>query len=189
MKTMITGLLILISAASMAQGNGGQYYENNSVKLTLIAKVDGYYAGITSKQSCQSDFKLSYSNNTSNINLAAGAYQEVFLGAGITGRVKVKADSQCGNTDYGWVEINLSAMPLTFTTNPIISYDKATDMVSVKITVADVINVNHLKYRISFDGGRTKKILALYMIDYSNPNATYTYRVKRTDVLKLNANQ
>jgi len=179
----------LISTASMAQGNGGQYQENNSVKLSLVAKVDGYYAGITSKQACQSDFKFTYNNSSSDLNLASGAYTEIFLGANLTGKIKVKAETNCGNSDYGWVEINLSAMPLTFTSLPQVSYDKATDMVTIKISVADVVNVKHLKYRVSFDGGRTKKPLAIYMIDYSNPNATYTYRVKRTDILKLNAQQ
>lgn len=185
MKQLLILLLsVLISTAGFSQ-NGGQYFENNSVKVTVIAKSNGYYAGVTSKQSCISDFKVAYTTTTT-INLPANGYGEVFLGTNFTGKVKVKAETQCGNTDYGWVEASLSLVPLTFVGNPIVSYDKTTDYVFIKIAITNVRNVKYLKFRVSFDEGRTKKPIGLVFLDYTNLDAVYTYKIKRTDILKLN---
>lgn len=185
MKKFFVALLMLVASFTMAQ-NGGQYFENGSVKLILKSTSSGYYADVISKQDCQSDFELANTgNNTSSqFGMPAGDHREIFLGTTLSGKIKARALTRCGNTDYGWVEVDMSVTPMRFVGNPNATYDVASQSFIIKITVADVANVKHIIIRASFDSGRTKQNIGLVWLDFNNPNTTYTYKIKKSDLLK-----
>jgi hypothetical protein len=181
---LISALLIGITFNGMTQ-NGGQFPENGSVKLeyTGSGKVKVY-----NKQACEAVIKVNDGMTEANLTIPGNANVLYTISSGLTTNftVKAKTTTNCGGTDFGNVEIFIASLPLTFTGNPIVTYDSKADKVFIKLSVSDVTNVKHIKLRVSFDGGRTKKQMGLVFLDFSNPNATYTYSISRTALLKLN---
>ncbi len=148
MRILILALLIGISINGMAQ-NGGQYPENNSVKLEYIG---GSKVVVTNKQSCTSVIRLNDSQTEGDITIAGNSSFIYILPINLTTNIRVKAKNttNCGSTDFGWVELYLSSLPLKF-----IGFDLVNDygpLVTVKFKVAEVVNVHHFNILVSTDG-------------------------------------
>ena len=96
MRILILALLIGISINGMAQ-NGGQYPENNSVKL----EWSGTDAKITNKQNIESVFRVAYLQTEVEITIPANSSYIHSLPAAVA-TVKAKWITNGGNTDFGW---------------------------------------------------------------------------------------
>lgn len=169
MKILILALLgsFLISNG-MAQ-NGGQYPENNSVKLELV----GTSVKVTNKQSCESVIRVAYAQTEVDLTIA-GNSSIIFMPPAAVATVKAKCTTNCGNTDFGWVELSLSAMPTKFA-----SYDFqaiGNKKVLVTFETAETSNVKQYNILISTDGVNYRKLDSI-KADLVTPNRTYSIKV------------
>lgn len=151
MKFLILALLgsFLISTG-MAQ-NGGQYPENNSVKLEWA----GTSVKITNKQSCQSVIKVMYAQSEVDLTIP-GNSSVIFMPPAAVAIIKAKSTTNCGGTDFGLVELSLSAMPVKF-----VSFDFApigNKEVSVTFETAETSNIRAYYILISKDGINYQRI-------------------------------
>lgn len=176
MKVLILALLgsFLISTG-MAQ-NGGQYPENNSVKLEWV----GTSVKITNKQSCESVIRVAYAQTEVDLTIA-GNSSIIFMPPAAVATVKAKCTTNCRNTDFGWVELSLSAMPTKF-----VSYDfQAIGNKEVLVTfeTAETSNVKQYNILISTDGVNYRKLDSI-KADLVTPNRTYSIKVNTSTFKK-----
>jgi hypothetical protein len=151
MKFLILAILgsFLISTG-MAQ-NGGQYPENNSVKLEWV----GTSVKITNKQSCESVIKVSYAHTDVDLTIA-GNSSVIFMPPAAVATIKAKSTTNCGATDFGLVELSLSSMPVKFA-----SFDftpVGNKEVSVTFETAETSNIKTYYILISKDGINYQRI-------------------------------
>lgn len=175
MKILIFALLLATTITTMAQ-NGGQYPENNSVKL----EWSGVNVKITNKQSCSSVIRVSYSTVTTDITIDGNSYYILTLPSG-TADVKAKNTTNCGNSDYGQVELTLIATPLKF-----ISYGFTAlgdNNVQAQFETAETINVSHYNILVSKDGVNYT-IIGVILADPDHPNRTYSTKVNCSSLNK-----
>jgi hypothetical protein len=175
MKILILALLgsFLISTG-MAQ-NGGQYPENNSVKLEWV----GNSVKVTNKQLVESVIKVAYAQTEVDLTIAANS-SVLFMPPAPVATIKAKCLTNAGSTDFGWVELSLSAMPTKF-----VSYDfQAIGNKEVLVTfeTAETSNVKKYNILISFDGVNYK-ILDSIKADQVTPNRKYSIKVN-TSIFK-----
>jgi hypothetical protein len=148
MKHYILILSLLITMDGMAQ-NGGQYPENNSVKLEYIG---GGKVKVTNKQAVTSIIRLNDSQTEGDLPIPANSFALYILPPTLVTNIHIKAKctTNAGNTDFGWVELFLSSLPLKF-----VGFDLVNDygpLVTVKFKVAEVVNVHHFNILVSTDG-------------------------------------
>jgi hypothetical protein len=148
MKHLILAPLIGISINGMAQ-NGGQYPENNSVKLEYIG---GGKVKVTNKQAVTSIIRLNDSQTEGDLSIPANSFALYILPPNLLTNIHIKAKctTNAGNTDFGWVELYLSSLPLKFV-NFNLTNDYGT-LCTAKFTVADVVNVKQFYIFVSTDG-------------------------------------
>jgi hypothetical protein len=132
----------------MAQ-NGGQYPENNSVKLEYIG---GGKVKVTNKQAVTSIIRLNDSKTEGDLSIPASSFVIYILPNDLLTNIHIKAKctTNAGNTDFGWVELFLSSLPLKF-----VGFDLVNDygpLCTVKFTVAEVVNVKQFYILTSTDG-------------------------------------
>lgn len=111
MRRFFTLLFLLLSFLSQAQ-NGGQYFENNVVKIQYVSKTSATVTfSVTSKQNCTANYKIDYGIV---IDASIGALQTVEYTIPITSiTFKARAEPQtaCINQpDLGWVEVVVAAV-------------------------------------------------------------------------------
>lgn len=114
MKTIIGLVLLLISTVIYGQ-NGGQYAENSSVKITqLVSTIPGKVViQVTNKQSCSADIRISYDNEHRVKSIYSIDTFQITIPS--NGKVRAKAETNCGFADYGQVELNLNAsLPISY---------------------------------------------------------------------------
>jgi len=176
MKVLILALLgsFLISIG-MAQ-NGGQYPENNSVKLEWV----GTSVQVTNKQSCESVIRVAYAQSEVNLTIAANS-SLIFMPPAAVATVKAKTTTNCGGTDFGWVEISLSVMPVKF-----VSFEftlMGNKEVSVTFETAETSNISRYYILISNDGINYQRIDSI-PADKVIQNRKYSIRVNTSSFKK-----
>src|SRR5687767_2077834 len=121
---VIMAISVVITVKAGAQstttsGNGGQFWENGSVKIEYGGQVEGKkcWIKVWSKQGCQSDFKVVYGDITKTLeNVWPFTYDTIHVVVPLDLKIKAKALTNCGSTDFGWVELLLpTVLPTTFT--------------------------------------------------------------------------
>lgn len=176
MKYLIFSLLgTFLMLNGMAQ-NGGQYPENNSVKLEWV----GTNAKITNKQSIESVFRVAYLQTEVEITIPANSSHIHTLPAAVA-TVKAKCITNGGNTDFGWVELNLSAMPTKFVSfdfTPVGNKD-----VLVEFVTSETSNIKQYNILVSSDGLNYKTI-GVVLPDDVNPNRKYSIKVNTSTLKK-----
>lgn len=176
MKFLILALLgsFLINTG-MAQ-NGGQYPENGSVKLEWV----GTSVKVTNKQTCESIIKVSYAQSDVDLTIA-GNSSVIFMPPAAVATIKAKSTTNCGGTDFGQVELHLSAMPLKF-----VSYDftaVGNKEVLATFETAETSNVSKYYVLISTDGVSYHRIDSI-KADQVTPNRKYSIKVNTANFLK-----
>lgn len=176
MKNLITSLLGTILMLSAIAQNGGQYPENNSVKLEWA----GTSVKVTNKQSCQSVIRISYAQSEVDVTIA-GNSSLIFMPPAVVSTLKAKCLTNCGSTDFGWVELKLTAMPVKF-----VSFDfRALGNKEVLVTF-ETTETSHIRtYRIliSTDGANYKAIDSVNA-DQITPNRKYTIKTNTSTFKK-----
>lgn len=176
MKKVILALLGTILMATVTGQNGGQFPENNSVKLEWI----GTSVKVTHKQACDGQVRLNYS--TSDVDIAIPANSSIiFMPPAGTATIKAKALTNCGSTDFGWVELSLSAMPVKF-----VSFDfEAIGNKEVLVTfeTAETSNIKQFNVLISTDGVHYT-IIDSVKADAITPNRKYSLKVNTSTFKK-----
>lgn len=177
MKHLISALLTVISIVSMAQ-NGGQFAENGSVKLEYAG---GGKVRVYNKQTCESVIRVNNSQTETDLTIPGNSFSLYSLPTGIsTMLVKAKATTNCGSTDFGWAELNVS-MPLKFLSKSA-KYLPYTDELLVTITIADAVNVNRIELLVSVDEGHTFRTMGLVLPTFIIPNTPISYKIKCSDI-------
>lgn len=175
MKNLITSLLgTLLMMTGVAQ-NGGQYPENNSVKLEWA----GTSVKVTNKQSCESVIRISYAQSDVNLTIP-GNSSMIFMPPVAVAAIKAKNTTNCGNSDFGVVELNLTAMPTKF-----VSYDFTpigNKEVVVTFETAETSNIRTFRILVSTDGTNYRAIDSVKS-DIVTPNRKYSIKVN-TSTLK-----
>lgn len=186
MKNLIFTVIAVISALIGNAQNGGQYVENNSVKLQYSGFSAGnYYVTITNKKDCAGVFRYDYNGNTGDLTLAAFADTLINIGTSISGVIKAKSTAHCsGFNDNGWVELSLSITPLRFVKSSA-EFLPATDEIKVDFTIADATNIDRIIIEVSIDGGKTYRQLGLAWPDPLQPNHAYSIKISANSVRGL----
>lgn len=117
MKTIITTLLLmLIYKASLAQ-NGGQFFENNLIKIQYIGYSDGAHIfKVCNKQACEARIRIKVDRDQA-VDIQVGPKDcniaNVIKPATPNLLFRAKAETACvSNPDMGWLEINTANVVL-----------------------------------------------------------------------------
>lgn len=176
MKILILALLGSFLITTGIAQNGGQFQENNSVKLEWA----GTSVKVTNKQSCESVIKVSYAQSEVDLTIA-GNSSVIFMPPAAVATIKAKATTNCGGTDFGWVELNLSAMPLKF-----VSFDftpVGSKEVLVTFETAETSNIKAYYVLISKDGINYQRIDSI-AADKVIQNRKYSIKVNTSNFKK-----
>jgi hypothetical protein len=127
-KFLIFTLLSLISFISFSQNqNGGQFNENNSVRLQYMGYSSGTHTfKIVNKQNCQVNLRTKI-DQESPIDMPTLPNDSFYVNVPRTnpGNVKfrVKTETACSqNIDMGWIELNTSGFALPLVEDNIIRF-------------------------------------------------------------------
>lgn len=176
MKHLIFTLLgTLLVMTGIAQ-NGGQHPENNSVKL----EWSGTSVKITNKQSCESVIKVAYSQSEVNLTIP-GNSSFIFMPPAAIATVKAKCTTNCGNTDFGWVELKLTAMPVKFVSFDFIPVGNKEVVVTFNTT--ETSHIRRYDILISTDGVNYWAIDSV-KADQVIPNRAYSIKINTSKFKK-----
>ncbi len=164
-----------ISFSSMAQ-NGGQYPENNSVKLEWA----GTSVLITNKQSCESIIRVTYSQSTVDLTIAANSSM-IFMPPAAVAIIKAKNTTNCGNSDFGLVELSLVVTPVKFVSFDFTPAGNKEVLVTFKTT--ETSNIRRYDILISKDGVNYTAIDSV-KADQVTPNRTYSIKINTSNIKK-----
>lgn len=178
MKHLIIAVIAALCTLSTTAQNGGQYPENDNIRLEWAGKIGlNYFERIVNKKSCAVTIKVEYDGNITNITIPANSNYMFDCGPVLLSNLKAKTiQLNCGSPDNGWVEFCLTAMSLRFVSSSA-TYDKGKDEVLVTFTVADVSNIDRIIVELSVDGGKTYKQLGLVWPEALQGNKTYSVRI------------
>lgn len=176
MKHLILSLLgTILIMGSMAQ-NGGQSPENNSVKLEWA----GTSVKVTNKETCESVMRISYAQSNVDVTIP-GNSSIIFMPPAAIATIKAKNTTNCGATDFGWVELSLSSMPVKF-----VSYDFESignKKVLVTFKTDETSNIKQYNVLISTDGINYKCIDSI-SADKVTPNRSYSTVINTSNFKK-----
>lgn len=176
MKNLITSLLGTFLMLSAIAQNGGQYPENNSVKL----EWSGTSVKITNKQSCESVIRVSYAQSSVDLTIQ-GNSNIIFMPPAAVATVKAKCNTNCGNTDFGWVELSLVVTPVKFVSFDFTPIGNKEALVTFETT--ETSNIRRYDILISTDGIHYWAIDSV-MADKVVPNRTYSIKINTSNFKK-----
>lgn len=167
MKHLILALLMAISIPSFAQ-NGGQYPENNSVKLEYLG---GGKVKVTNKQSCTSIIRLNDGKTEGDISIPGNSFVLYILPAELQTNIRIRAKntSNCNCPDFGYVELFLSSLPVIFTDFKV-TKESGTN-VRVNFNIENPVNVGKFYIMTSKDG---KTWIKSDSLSYTPASKTYS---------------
>src|ERR1041385_4203728 len=102
---------------TLSTGNGGQYAENGSVKLEFGGLISGrtVWLKVWNKQDCTADMRVSNGTERVMNNIASYNYDTIHIVVPTDFKIKAKTLTNCGGTDFGWVELTIPASSLPAT--------------------------------------------------------------------------
>ena len=167
MKNLILSLLgLLIINCTFAQ-NGGQFAENDCIKIEQIGFSGGQaIIKVTNNQNCLVTERVTGAT-VRNISIAANSSDTIHITPKPnTLKISAKPEDHCSCSDSGPVEITvLTSLPLKFTS---FNIERINDTdCYVIFEVAEVLNVRSIDIKVSIDGKIYKVFASL------KPNQTY----------------
>lgn len=182
MKRLILAVILAVITLCSSAQNGGQYNQNNAVRLTFMGLIDGnFYMKVTNRLLVASSFRFDNTGTVTQFNLKAFADTMINMGKSINGVVKVKNLNPLPLVDNGWVELCLAVTPLRFVSSTA-KFLPTTDEILVEFTVADVSNIDRIVVEVSVDGGKTYRQLGLVWPDLLQPNKNYSVKISAASV-------
>ncbi len=153
MKHLIFALVGSFLISTTIAQNGGQYQENNALKLQFLGMINGInYAKVINKVGEGCSFRVNNSKTEAVVWISKNSSYTFALPAGDLSKMKIKAKStdNCDCTDHGWVELVFTSLPVTF-------YDVWASRISgntfwVNWQVGDQRNISHYNIQRSKDG-------------------------------------
>lgn len=172
MRFLILSLMVLILSinATNAQ-NGGQAPENNSVKLEFTGSGQ---TKVWNKQSCVAIIEVRYNGNTTNYTVPGNSY--VLISTPVIAKISAKTLTNCGSADFGFVELQLTAiiLPVKF-----VSFNATAignNKVKIQFEIGEAQNVQQFNVQVSSDGSSWRSV-ALVWPDLLQPNRLYEVTV------------
>lgn len=167
------GTLLIFMASAQ---NGGQFPENNSVKLEWV----GTSVKVTNKQSCDGQIRLTYASTSVDVSVSANS-SIIFMPPAAIATIKAKALTNCGSTDFGWVELSLIVTPVKFVSFDFIPIGNKDVLVTFE--TAETSNIRHYRILISHDGVNYRAIDSV-KADNVTPNRTYSIQINTSQLKK-----
>lgn len=169
MKQFVFLTVLTLFALTVNAQNGGQYAENNSVKIKqLPSNVSGKIViEVTNKQSCPADMRISWDNKKRDKNIVTVDTFQIPIP--LTGRIQVKTETNCGTADFGQLELSvINGLPID---NLSIEgrWLNATTIL-LKLHIGEVTGTdNHITIRIKGKSGKVyKPVVLLIPTEMSN---------------------
>lgn len=148
--------------------NGGQFPENSSVKLEFA----GYgKTRVYNKQSCESSIRITYGGTNWDITVPGNSSQ--LVNTPIPGKITAKALTNCGSTDFGLVELTITAQLLPVKFVSFKAVPKGQNRVLIQFEVAEATNVQQFNVELSIDGINWQTVTIIWPDDLQ-PNRTYS---------------
>lgn len=171
MKKILLGLVLLLSLSAIGQ-NGGQFNENNVVKVAVTSHTTTTVTiTVTNKQPGTADYKVSYASTDTSITIAANATYVITIPN--TPKFKVKAlTAVISQPDMGWVELDvLVGLPVKFEYFKVEHLEEKKFKISFQVAEAEL--VKEFVIKLSYDG-KTFTPIAIVIPDSTLPNKLYT---------------
>lgn len=174
-------LIALFSVPALSQ-NGGQYNENNLVKVVLTAKTPTELKfTLSNKQTCVASYIVDY--GTTNFTITMSGNIDTVIAVTIIAnaqkfKVKTTGATCVSQPDMGWVEIDianaLQALPVKFVKfkSELVNGDAL-----ITFEIAEAINVKQFNVRMS-TYGKSWKIVTVILPDRVQPNRIYSTKIK-----------
>jgi hypothetical protein len=119
MKNILILILSLLFSLNIFAQNGGQFFENNVIRLGYVGYSSGTHTfKIVNKQNCEVTIRTKADNDAAiDVIVSNGdsVYVNVFRGNPANIKFRVKAETSCPNftnPDMGWLELNTSIFTL-----------------------------------------------------------------------------
>lgn len=173
-KVAILTLMIGYFCSIVQAQNGGQAPENNVVKIEPgYFKLGVYYVKVTNKLTTLSKI-ITNDFVTGDQEHQVDGHSFIYVAMPTNG-AKIKAKNKtCSGTDCGWVEFNLTAMPLKFLSRQLTQISETE--LELSFEVAEVTNLS--KFRIKFSpNGANYMPLGIVFPDPIRPNQIYKIRI------------
>ncbi len=183
MKNLIMLLFGVFLFTSVNAQNGGQHFENNSVKIEQVGlSLTGQaIVKTTNKQTCFADIKVSFGSNDTRTKNIVGLGSDTFhITIPQNRKVQAKTETNCGSADFGQVELTLSSTSLPISSISI-SYKRVnsnTFILQLNLGTVDGTN-NEVRVNIRPKGSSTTQQIKIPIPDgLSNKtyDVTLTYK-------------
>jgi hypothetical protein len=118
---------------TLSTGNGGQYAENGSVKLEFGGLISGrlVWLKVWNKQNGTADIRVTNGTDVTVSGIPAHSYDTIHIVVPTDFKIKAKALTNLGGTDFGWVELYVPASSLPAT------------ILSIKVTKIRIQRTKH----------------------------------------------
>lgn len=177
MKHLILAVITALCTLNASAQNGGQYNQNNAVRLTFMGIINGnFHMKVTNRLIVTSNFRYDYNGNDVQFPLGALKDTLINMGKSINGVIKVKNLNPFPFVDNGWVELCLTVTPLQFVSSTA-KFIEATDEIRIDFTVADVSNISRINVEVSVDGGHTYLTVGLVWPEALKANKAYSITI------------
>jgi hypothetical protein len=176
MKKIFLALWLTISTLFAIAQNGGQFNENNGLRLDYAGVQSGtHYVQITNKLNKQVLVKVDYAGQFTEVTIPANGVHMWPLGNNPVSFLIRAKNLYCTSNDCGWVELCLTGLPVKFT-NFTCRHLSGDDFL-IDFVIAEASNVKQFNVQLSLDG-KTYKDIAVVWPDTLQPNKKYSIKVK-----------
>lgn len=128
----------------------------------------------------ESVIKISYAQSDVDVSISANSSM-LFMPPAAIATIKAKALTNCGSTDFGWVELTLSAMPVKFVSFDFVAIgDKR---VVVEFITAETSNIKQYNILMSTDGINYICVDSI-KADAVTPNRKYSHTINTSNSKK-----
>jgi len=160
MKNMLTCILLILSLLSKAQ-NGGQYFENNVIRINYLGYSDGLHVfKVCNKQFCETRIRTKADQDPAiDIIVQSLSCETVAVArpTNINILFRAKAETSCiSNPDMGWLELNTALLTLPLIETNYISIPRGPNKLQ--------ISIKNGVYRSSFDNTNYIETIRVYNI-------------------------
>jgi hypothetical protein len=183
MKNILTCILLILSLLSKAQ-NGGQYFENNVIRINYLGYSDGLHVfKVCNKQSCEARIRTKAERDPAiDIIVQALSCETVRVArpTSINILFRAKAETFCiSNPDMGWLELNTALLTLPLIETNYISIPRGPNKLQ--------ISIRNGMYRSSFDNTNYTETIRIYTIS-SRKLYDKKFSVTKSNYIDLRAN-
>jgi hypothetical protein len=137
MKKIITFILLIISLSSNAQ-NGGQFFENNVIRVNYLGYSSGLHSfTVCNKQECEARIRTKADQDVAiDIMVKALGCETIYVARATSINIlfRAKAETACiTRPDMGWLEINTTLLTLPLIESNYVFIDRGKNKLEISI--------------------------------------------------------